>query len=109
IQSSALKTINKYLPSFTPSQSKDCVTFLLFKNQLPDTFSDFIDIIALWGSFFLKTSNSIFIFSIPEKVFSCISFIILKYSSFVYFLFQIQYSAFTRFTQPVQLGQFLHE
>src|SRR3989344_3502061 len=108
MQSSALKTINKYLPSFTPSQSKDCVTFLLFKNQLPDTFSDFIDIIAFWGNFFLKFSNSTFIFSMPEKVLSFISLSFLKYSSFVYFLFQMQYSALTKFTHPAQLEQFLH-
>src|SRR3989344_198259 len=109
MQSSALKTINKYLPSFTPSQSKDCGTFLLFKNQLPDTFSDFIDIIDFWGNFFLKSSNSTFIFSIPEKVLSFISFSFWKYFSFAYFLFQIQYSAFTRFTQPTQLEQFRQE
>src|SRR3989344_2022241 len=97
MQSSALKVINRYFPSFTFSQSKDWVTFLLFKNQFPETCSDFIDIITLCGNFFLKLSNFAFIF--PR---------ILKYSSLEYFLFQIQYSALTRFTHPVQLEQFLH-
>src|SRR3989344_3097322 len=102
MQSSELKTINKYFPSLTPSQSKDFVTFLLFKNQLPDTCSDLMDIIALWGSFFLKSSNSTLIFSIPEKVFNSISASFIKYSSLAYFLFQMQYSALTRFTHPTQ-------
>src|SRR3989339_247754 len=108
MQSSALKVINRYFPSFTFSQSKDWVTFLLFKNQFPETCSDFIDIITLCGNFFLKLSNFAFIFSMPEKVCNFISPRILKYSSLEYFLFQIQYSALTRFTHPVQLEQFLH-
>src|SRR3989338_4312055 len=106
MQSSALKTIKKCLLSFTSTQSKARRTFLQFENQLPDTFSDFIEATALTGDFFLNSSNSSSNFLIFEKVFNLSSFNFLKYSSLVYFLFQMQYSPLTKFTHNAQLEQF---
>src|SRR3990167_2793555 len=99
MQSSASKTINRCLPSFTPTQSKDCRTFLQLDNQLPDTFSDFTPATAFTGNFFL---NSISNFLISEKVFNFSSVNFLKYSSLVYCLFQIQYFPLTKFTHKAQ-------
>src|SRR3989338_7159626 len=102
MQSSAAKIMKRYLPSFTPAQSKDLSTFLQLVNQLPETFSPFIEAIAFTGDFFLNSSNSFCIFSRPEAVFNLSSFNLVKYSSLVYFLFQMQNSPLTKFTQPTQ-------
>src|SRR3989344_6329654 len=106
MQSSAAKIINRYFPSLTPAQSKDLSTFLQFENQFPETFSPFIEAMAFTGDFFLNSSNFFPIFSRPDAVFNLSSFNLSKYSSLVYFLFQMQYSPFTKFTQPTQFEQF---
>src|SRR3989338_358413 len=106
MQSSAPKTINRCLPSFTPTQSKEFRTFLQLENQFPDTFSDFIEAMALTGNFFLNFSNSFSNSLMFEKLFNLSSFNLLKYSSLVYFLFQIQYFPLTKFTHRAQSEQF---